>query len=76
MPLAFDQPHDPDPKRRELQGSLEVLQQSVQHQNRELTDKEKTISGLSVKVEDLSARNTFLTRHNKALEEENQEQLK
>ena len=76
MPLAFDQPHDPDPKRRELQGSLEVLQQSVQHQNRELTDKEKTISGLSVKVEDLSARNTFLTRHNKALEEENQEQQK
>ena len=73
-PTSFDQPHDPDIKRRELLSNLETFQQSLEHRNQELADRENTVSNLSIKVENLSARNTFLTRHYVALHEETREQ--
>ena len=72
-PTSFDQPHDPDLEKREMQMNLETMQQTLQLTNQKLSDKENTISSLSVKVEDLAERNVFLTHHNTALEEETQE---
>ena len=80
-PAVFDERHDSDPVRRELQNTVITLQRNLQETRtdlqetrQELTTKEQTVSGLNARVEDLSATNVFLSNHVNALEKENKEQ--
>ena len=87
-PAMFDERHNSDPVRRDLQSTVITLQRSLQQtcqelteknqelteKNQELTERELTVTNLISKVEDLSETNNFLSKHVDALEKENVEQ--
>ena len=80
-PAVFDERHDPEPVRRELQTTITTLQRSLQETRQELTqkgqeldEKDLTVADLHTRVEDLSENNTFLSNHVNALEKETQDQ--
>ena len=73
-PIVFDEKHDTDPVRRELESTVTDLQQRLQDTHENLTEKDQTVTNLSAQNVGLSEKITFLQNHVDALEREHQEQ--
>ena len=77
----FDERHDSDPIRRDLQSTVITLQRNLQQTHQELSEKnqehierEQAVANLNSRVEDLTGTNAFLSKHVDALERENSAQ--